>query len=86
MVHSCNQVNCKHESLKFCSHCGKVYCEKCGKEWEDTDALNQKNNWWYQHPYIAPNLSPYIMPNTITSGTLTFNNDSAGNTCTHIKN
>jgi len=37
MPHRCEQINCKHESVKYCPHCQKCYCEKCGKEWPEME-------------------------------------------------
>ena len=82
-MHSCNQSNCKHESIKFCSHCGKVYCEKCGREWEDKCTLNHYNNWWYT-PYYLTTYQPSVYPcYTTTSSTLTTSDLQSQANCIH---
>ena len=84
-MHSCNQANCKHESIKFCSHCGKVYCEKCGREWEDKCMLNHYNNWYYTYPCNPWTTTPIWAPTgtLTTSSTLTGNDLSQATICTH---
>ena len=74
MAHQCEQKDCKHDEVKFCTRCQKVYCMKCGKEWAEPCQLNH-----YQpqpiktfaiclsvysgcpQPYIAPWLQPYVV-------------------------
>jgi len=31
-----SHCHCKHEVVKYCSHCNVCYCEKCGEEWSAT--------------------------------------------------
>ena len=34
---------CKHEDIKYCSHCRVVHCKDCGREWKD----NLSGYWYY---------------------------------------
>jgi hypothetical protein len=78
MAHNCNQANCKHEAVKFCSHCGKVYCETCGREWEDKCTLNHYSTGSYIYP-----TNPQIYPYYTTTTAINSAPDSAGQYCTH---
>lgn len=45
---------CKHENLKYCSHCRVVYClnEECNKEWFEYGYSWRDSNMkiWYGYP------------------------------------
>jgi len=52
MVHRCEQINCKHENVKFCPHCQKCYCEKCGKEWPEMEYRYWTPLSSPEHPWV----------------------------------
>jgi hypothetical protein len=63
--------DCKHESVKYCSKCGKVYCEKCGREWEDKCTLTHYYNWpiTYTYPQTTqPSVYPIGAAYTAAAG------------------
>ena len=88
MEHNCiqHQSCCKHEKIKFCTHCSKVYCVDCGKEWNEPCTLNH----YYYNPYTS---TPYygtpcqtqVLGNINLVPTIT-GVDSVGQTCTHTVN
>lgn len=71
--HHVHNFECKHESLQYCTFCGKVFCTKCGREWEDKCNLN------HYYPYIPFNpitiTTPSPFPTWIVS-----DGQSSGNT------
>lgn len=56
-THSCE---CKHESVKYCSHCRTVYCEGCNQEW-----TAKSNHSYYPWGY-------YNQPNTVQIPKITY--------------
>lgn len=64
--HKCDQLNCKHEEVKFCEHCQRVYCEQCGREWPEREDVNQWPQAWYYPPnmYLSGTYPWYVCPGT----------------------
>ena len=73
--HRHKHEHCKHEHMKYCSHCDRPYCVDCGQEW---------NLYQPYLTYSTPWVTAYSSTGTVTTSAPDVKVNIPEISCSHV--